>query len=237
MRSKIYDRLEWAQSSGYLQAFIETCSFDEKDCVLDIGTGTGIVAKAISRLISQVHGIDISPDMLEVASRKASGNIIWEKMDARELVFPSDHFDKVTARMVFHHILEDREKALKECWRVLKPGGRLILSEGVPPDKKCRCRYDEIFRLKEERVSFLPEEIESLLTVCGFRNIRLRPFWMRRVSTREWLVHSGVKPELTEKILKMHIDSDDHFKKAYNMEVTEDDVIVDWKFVIATAEK
>jgi hypothetical protein len=39
------------------------------------------------------------------------------------------------------------------------------------------------------------------------------------------------------KILRMHIDSDDHFKKACSMEVTEDYVIVDWKSIMATAEK
>ena len=62
-RAKKYEKLEWATKSGYLHAFLDKAGFNSKDEVLDIGTGTGIIAQTISPRVKKVVGIDISQEM------------------------------------------------------------------------------------------------------------------------------------------------------------------------------
>ena len=62
-RSERYNALEWANHQSYLNAFAQAGDFKKTDIVLDVGTGTGIVAHAISPLVKQVIGLDKSQDM------------------------------------------------------------------------------------------------------------------------------------------------------------------------------
>mgnify|MGYP001443579375 CR=1 FL=1 len=63
-RATAYEKLEWAIKGGYLHAFLDAGNFATDDHVLDIGTGTGIVAHTIAPFVERVVGIDISDDML-----------------------------------------------------------------------------------------------------------------------------------------------------------------------------
>ncbi|HOG24351.1 MAG TPA: class I SAM-dependent methyltransferase, partial [Candidatus Omnitrophota bacterium] len=135
IRSKKYDNLEWANKGDYLHTFLNAGQFHEDDVALDVGSGTGIIAHTVSPFVKQVVGIDISEDMLKCAHNPAFKNVQFIRMDAHDLKFRTASFHKVTARMCFHHIIEHTQKAMHECYRVLKKGGRMIFSEGVPPTK------------------------------------------------------------------------------------------------------
>ena len=65
MRSRHYNDLEWANHHLYLDAFIESGHFKKNEIILDVGTGTGIIAHAVSPFVKQVVGLDKSQDMLE----------------------------------------------------------------------------------------------------------------------------------------------------------------------------
>ena len=64
-RSEQYNKLEWANHQAFLDAFVQAGDFKKTDIVLDVGTGTGIVAHAIAPQVKQVIGLDKSQDMLE----------------------------------------------------------------------------------------------------------------------------------------------------------------------------
>jgi len=161
MRSQHYNELEWANHRLYLDAFIEAGDFKSNDVVLDVGTGTGIVAHAVSPFAKQIIGLDKSQDMLEHSNWH--GNMYFIKRDILDPIFAEEVFDKITCRQVFHHILEHRQKAMNMCYRMLKKGGMMILSEGVPPTKRVKKDYIEIFRLKEKRVTFYKEDLINLI--------------------------------------------------------------------------
>src|SRR3989338_2924881 len=151
IRSERYNNLKWVNDSSYLKAFISSAGFNNKDLVLDVGTGTGVVAHALAPIVKEVIGLDISQDMLEHSNWK--DNKYFIKRDIRDPIFYDNVFDKVTARMMFHHILEDTQKAMNECHRVLKKGGRMVLSEGVPQTPAVKEDYTKMFKLKEERLT------------------------------------------------------------------------------------
>ncbi len=234
-RSKGYQQLEWVKQPGYLSHFLQAGDFCSQDVVLDVGTGTGIIAHTIAPHVKHVVGLDISPHMLKQARATQAENEEFIKGDIRDGLFPPDSFDKITARMVFHHILTDIDKAMANCYAHLCPGGRLILSEGVPPHADLRDWYTEMFALKEERRTFLEEDLLVMAQEAGFEELDLEIYVAPQMSVRNWLEKSGLPKKNQEQIYQMHLDLDGLGREHYRMNVTESDIFLDWKFVILTA--
>ncbi len=97
--------------------------------VLDVACGTGVLAREAERLVhpdGAVTGLDRNDGMLGVAGRLAD-RIEWRQGQAESLPFPDRHFDAVVSQFGLM-FFEDRVVALKEMWRVLRPGGRLAVA-------------------------------------------------------------------------------------------------------------
>ena len=101
--------------------------------VLDVACGTGVVARLAAERVGpsgSVTGVDVAPDMIDVARATPAPDvppIDWHVGDALALPFPDDGFDVVTCQMGLM-FMEDRAKALTEMRRVLRTGGRLVVS-------------------------------------------------------------------------------------------------------------
>ncbi|MBI3480020.1 MAG: class I SAM-dependent methyltransferase [Nitrosomonadales bacterium] len=99
--------------------------------VLDVGTGTGVVAITARNLGAKVTGLDLTPALLAQAGESAAlaghDDIAWHEGDAEELPFPDASFDVVLSQ--FGHMFAPRpEVALSEMLRVLKPGGTIAFA-------------------------------------------------------------------------------------------------------------
>ena len=236
-RAANYNNLTWATESDFLKVFLNFCPITRDSHVLDVGTGTGIVARTLGPNVKKVMGIDISPEMIAAFRKSSNGaNLECHECDVQSMPFPSETFDVCTARMVFHHV-EDCMVGLGEVLRVLKTGGHLALIEGVPPDHRTRKRYEEIFRLKEKRHTFSEAELINMFHRAGFGNISLYPHFMKQVSLNNWLKNSALPQEAVDEITRLHIEADDYFKDVYNLKQVGDDVLMDWKFVILLGTK
>jgi SAM-dependent methyltransferase len=100
--------------------------------ILDAGCGSGPLSAALRDRGAIVTGFDKSAGMLELARRRLGGDADLHLADlGRPLPFPDGAFDDVVASLVLHY-LEDWTEPLAELRRVLKPGGRLILSVNHP---------------------------------------------------------------------------------------------------------
>ncbi len=235
IRSKRYNNLQWVTDKPYLNAFVSSGNFSRKDIVLDVGTGTGIIAHSIAPLVREVIGMDKSQEMLEHSNWK--DNKYFIKRDIRDRLFYDGVFDKITARQVFHHIMEDTQKAMDECCRILKNKGIMILSEGIPPSPEVKKDYIEIFRLKEKRLTFLEEDLIKLMKNSGFKNIKSIVHMMRNFSIKNWLENSGLSAKKQDKIFEMHVTGSETFKKAYNLKIVNGDCFIDVKSIILVGEK
>lgn len=91
--------------------------------VLEVATGTGVIALGIAKFVRQVEATDFSPKMIETAKKKtAPSNVKFSIEDATALSFANDSFDAVVISNALH-IMPDPEAALVSIRRVLKPGG------------------------------------------------------------------------------------------------------------------
>ncbi len=235
-RAARYDNLQWAKESRFIDLIVGMGKFRETDRVLDVGTGTGIVADAIAPLVSEVVGLDISPDMLSL--NRVNGNFRAMEGDIRKSGLPSESFDKIVARQVFHHILTVSGVAVDECYRLLRPGGLMILAEGVPPSKQIKRHYKAVFALKEERVTFMEEDLETLLRKGLFSGVQSLSVWQRQMSIRNWLENSGLPQDKQDAIFALYPQFEALCKQAYNMRKTEDgDYLIDMKQVVVVGKK
>lgn len=124
-----------------LEELLKAVNLQKSDKVLDVATGTGIVAtEAVKRVgdDGKVVGIDLSPGPLQIAKRTSGNikNLQFLEMDAEELKFPDRSFDVVLSEFALM-FFPNSQKALKEMRRVLVDHGRIVLSvhgsaENVP---------------------------------------------------------------------------------------------------------
>ncbi len=160
------------------------------DRMLDVGCGTGLIARRAAETVGErgsVAGIDISPDMISVASSlpaPGGASIEWHQGDATALPFPDESFDVVLCQMTLMFI-EDRLTPLREMHRVLARGGRVVIStpgaiqppfelmeqsivEHISPDLAGFVRM--VFSMHD------PEVHRSLLRDAGFEEIDSRVY-------------------------------------------------------------
>jgi SAM-dependent methyltransferase len=94
--------------------------------ILDVGGGTGRIASRLVGFAGAVIVADVSLGMLNQAQQKASLIPVCSASEA--LAFPDNWFERILIVDAFHHVSSQRETA-RELWRVLKPGGRLVIQE------------------------------------------------------------------------------------------------------------
>jgi SAM-dependent methyltransferase len=114
---------------------VEFAEVKPGETVLDVGTGTGVVAITAARVGASVTGIDLTPALLDVARENARvakvATTQWFEGDAERLPVPDGQFDVVVSQ--FGHMFAPRpDVAVAEMRRVLKPGGRIAFATWPP---------------------------------------------------------------------------------------------------------
>ena len=110
---------------------------EQGESVLDIGCGGGVDTMAAAIMVrptGRVVGVDMSSEMVERARENLSethlANVSFQESSAEDLPFLDKDFDVVISSGVFN-LIPDKRKALKEVFRVMKPGGRLMMADQV----------------------------------------------------------------------------------------------------------
>jgi len=198
-----YDTWAGGQHARVAARLVELAAPKKGEHVLDVATGTGLVAHLVATKVSpgSVIGIDLSDRMLSIARAKKSKNTQFLGMAAERLVFRPETFDLVTMGEALAY-LSDPTDALAEAHRVLRPGGRIAVScqrrslstraqdlffQGLAP--LARRHYLSLPRYSSERARFgEPDVLPQLLGAAGFDITRLTEMVTggRTLNAREW---------------------------------------------------
>lgn len=145
--------------------------------VLDCGAGTGELSLAASDNADSVLCTDLSKNMLKQAQRKAralgADNIEFAARNIFDLQDPNDTYDVVIAGNVLH-LLTNPQGAVKEMYRVLKPGGKLLLPTFT--NKNSARLLIGIYKKLgfDPAANYSPSEYKKMLGDCGLGRVRTK---------------------------------------------------------------
>ena len=122
------------QDIGWRKRVIELARLDDRASLLDLGTGTGDLAReALSAFPkARVVGADFTLEMMRVGQK--TGRLDFSTADALRLPFPDSSFDAVVSGFLMRNVI-DLQKALEEQFRVLKSGGRIVIIDTTRPKR------------------------------------------------------------------------------------------------------
>jgi demethylmenaquinone methyltransferase/2-methoxy-6-polyprenyl-1,4-benzoquinol methylase len=132
-----YDRaatlLSYGQDNRWRAFLVGLLDVDRESRVVDVATGTGLVAEAVRRRYGcSVVGVDQSPEMLEQARHRLAGDVELVEAQADRLPFPEGSFDALSFTYLLRYV-EDPRATLRELARVVRPGGVVAgLEFGLP---------------------------------------------------------------------------------------------------------
>ncbi len=171
--------------------------------VLDVATGTGRTLQQIKTALPEVEliGIDLSEAYLRHANRcltnKNHGLTQLVRGNAEDLPFATESMQAVTCVFLLHELPgHARQNVLNECWRVLEPGGVLILADSIQisDSPKFSLLMDNFPKLFHEPYykSYVNDDINQRLKNIGFEGITAQSHFMTRV----WKANKAIKKKI-----------------------------------------
>jgi demethylmenaquinone methyltransferase/2-methoxy-6-polyprenyl-1,4-benzoquinol methylase len=146
---RAYDRmgavLSFGQDPRWRRAMIDAIDPRPGQRILDVATGTGMVAFALARRGATVIGLDQSEDMLNAARERLAAepadNLTFIQGEAEHLPFDDGEFDALTFTYLLRYV-DHRDATMRELARVVRPGGRIGMVEfGVPASAPLRAAW------------------------------------------------------------------------------------------------
>lgn len=162
------------KSGADLEVLVKSLGLEPGMKAIDLAAGTGFTAAALAREVSKVVAYDGTVEMLEQAGKLAQeenlDNIELVVGDVMDLPFENSTFDVATCRRAAHHFT-DMKKFLSEVFRILKPGGKLGVSDMLRPENDEADIFNELERVRDSSHvgAIRTSTWEELLTEAGFQ--------------------------------------------------------------------
>jgi ubiquinone/menaquinone biosynthesis C-methylase UbiE len=187
------------------------------ELALDLACGPGTFTCAFAPRVKLIHGLDITPALLDQARAAAAikhlANCIFECGDAYSLPYAAAKFDLAACAYALHH-MEDPAAAMKELARVVRPGGRLALVDIFVPDGCDPAAANAIERARDAShcSTLLREELLALCKAAGFRVSSSEPAERPR-SFNDWMHIAGWRPSdpaysATRRLMEADVSAD-----------------------------
>lgn len=249
-----YDRLRFARRAA--DRLVEEAQLQPGEWVLDVATGTGYVALAAAQQVGpegHVLGIDIATDMLARARKQAIEdgleNVELRYEDAQKIRCDNQQFDIVICASSLY-LMPDQLSVLKEWYRVLKPGGRVLMSNfGANFLEPMVTMFEQLLRsygqvlspVSIRKVLSSPEDSYRLLIETGFERVAVWTEQLGYYLTPEQYWEELANSMSSRQLAKLPVGDINKFKTDHLEEVgrlaKENGIWQDVPVIFATARK
>lgn len=232
LRASSFDRsVYWVTDPGLIAAHIRLAGKPPGKS-LELCCGTAAVSRGLKTAGWDCYGVDISAGMVNEANKYIQAQV----GDVTALPFPDQSFDLVVMRQAYF-LLDDGPAALAEVRRVLKPGGRFILSHLVPFSSIDQEHLRKVHTVKQAQMRkfHTTETLSSELEENGFI-VRAHDQTIVRESVTLWMKEA---PELSEEtrqeVCNLVANSPSEYRQLRRVEVVNGEIMEDWNFVLILA--
>lgn len=194
----------WSSPAGKMRAgrragaILQRGRFSPSDSLLEIGCGTGLFTEKIYRALkARITAIDLSQDLLEMARRRDGlEGVCFQTGNGMELDFEEGRFDGVYGNSVLHHL--EMKTALREIFRVLKRGGRLVFIEPnlCNPQILIQKKIPFFKRMagdSPDETAILRWKLAREMRQIGFEHVRISPCDFLHPATPAFLIGTAQK--------------------------------------------
>lgn len=225
----------WIAHDGLLAEHANHLQLAGNARLLDVCCGSGVVGAAFGEKVGEKIGLDITPEMLNLAStrldRVVQGNVY-------HIPFADESVDLVVNREVLH-LLPTPELPVAEIFRVLKPGGQFIVGQILPYGPEDAAWMYRVFKKKQPLICnmFQEENFRELLLGAGFTDLKMSEYRLWE-SIDLWIDTHETTPLHRHEIRELFHHAPREAREVHPFEITPAGEIRDlWRWCIFSARK
>jgi len=155
--------------SGAVRAEVVASALPETMVVADLGCGAGYLTAYLTERVSRVVAVDHSPNMLDAAQRRGldPARVEFRRGELDALPLADSEVDAAFSSLVWHH-LPDLEAAAREVYRVVRPGGAVVVCDLLPHQEEWMREH-----MGDLRLGTQPDQVVTALARAGFENLHV----------------------------------------------------------------
>lgn len=215
-----FARAEALKGAEILGAVVDLVPADLEARWLEVACGPAMIGRAIAPKLCSLHGVDLTPAMIEKAREEAGregiANVEFSLGDATALEFEDASFDGAVTRFSLHHVPAP-QRVVEEMARVVRPGGFVVISDHARDDDATAAAWvEEIERLRDPShwASLTPARLRAIGAAAGLELDReeLVPFELPFEGWRDRSSGGEAAAELIDQLLDEAPDGAEAFR-------------------------
>jgi ubiquinone/menaquinone biosynthesis C-methylase UbiE len=209
---------------------------------LDLGTGAGFTAFAMTQCSQKVLAADPTRPMLQqtrrIGQERQLTNLLLSQNVAEALPIASGSLDLVTCRVAAHHFT-DLEKALDEVGRVLKKGGALVIADSVAPEDDIVARWMNDVELRRDFSHVRNRPVSELEAMLAERSMDIVQQERTRIYLHfnDWVARTATPPAEVDTLRRDFLSASPAVREAFQIEPLDGDIHFSWPCLIFQAIK
>lgn len=223
----------WCTDAALGEAVLALAQPRAEDTVLDVACGTGLVSRLFSKKVRELIGVDITRAMYDQAAPYLDRFI---EGPGEALPLSDQSVDLVVCRQGVQFM--DDAAAVREMFRVLRPGGRVLLTHLCAYGEEDRAEYFEVLRLRNpaRRNFYLRGDLAALLSGAGFEQVAVHDFVVRE-DVDVWSDNKAIDEGRREAIRRVYREASPAFARLHRVAVDGGTIADDMLFGLALGRR